>query len=105
MAAFFNNTTQQAMDGNIKDTPPTIVVPTAEDRGAWEKLPGELAAAQQQIDSAVPRPAASLMPGWRTPRRRPSKRDWLAPAWRFTRRSARAPATCWPSRLADSHAR
>ncbi len=22
MAAFFNNTTQEAMDGNIKDTPP-----------------------------------------------------------------------------------
>jgi hypothetical protein len=51
MAAFFNNTTQQAMDGNIKDTPPTVVVPTAEDRQAWEKLPGELAVAQQQIDA------------------------------------------------------
>ena len=25
MAAFFNNTTQEAMDGNIKDTPPIIV--------------------------------------------------------------------------------
>ena len=51
MAAFFNNTTQGAMDGNIKDTPPVIVVPTLEDRQAWEQLPGQLAAAQQQIDS------------------------------------------------------
>ncbi len=51
MAAFFNNTTQQAMDGNIKDTPPIIVVPVAADRHAWEKLPGELSAAQQQIDA------------------------------------------------------
>ncbi|HVU88913.1 MAG TPA: DUF1553 domain-containing protein [Pirellulales bacterium] len=51
MAAFFNNTTQRAMDGNVKDTPPTVVVPTAEDRQAWEKLPGELSAAQQQIDA------------------------------------------------------
>jgi hypothetical protein len=51
MAAFFNNTTQGAMDGNIKDTPPVIVVPTAEDRQAWEQLPGQLAAAQQQIDA------------------------------------------------------
>ena len=34
MAAFFNNTTQAAMDGNIKDTPPVIVVPQHEDRGA-----------------------------------------------------------------------
>ena len=27
LAAFFNNTTQAAMDGNIKDTPPTVFVP------------------------------------------------------------------------------
>ena len=27
MSAFFNNTTQGAMDGNIKDTPPVILVP------------------------------------------------------------------------------
>jgi hypothetical protein len=51
MAAFFNNTTQGAMDGNIKDTPPVIVVPTAADRPAWEGLPAKLAAAQQQIDA------------------------------------------------------
>ncbi|HEY1599033.1 MAG TPA: DUF1553 domain-containing protein [Pirellulales bacterium] len=51
MAAFFNNTTQGAMDGNIKDTPPVVVVPTMEDCHAWEQLPGQLATAQQQIDS------------------------------------------------------
>ncbi len=27
LAAFFNNTTQAAMDGNIKDTPPIVFVP------------------------------------------------------------------------------
>src|SRR6476620_11518457 len=27
MSAFFNNTTQAAMDGNIPNTPPTILVP------------------------------------------------------------------------------
>jgi len=51
LAAFFNNTTQGAMDGNIKDTPPVIVVPTAEDVPRWELLPQELdqaKAAQQQ---------------------------------------------------------
>ncbi len=51
LAAFFNNTTQAAMDGNIKDTPPIIVVPNVNDREAWEKLPTQLAAAQQQMDS------------------------------------------------------
>ena len=51
MSAFFNNTTQGAMDGNIKDTPPVVVVPTAEDRQAWEQLPGKLATMQRQIDA------------------------------------------------------
>jgi mono/diheme cytochrome c family protein len=51
MSAFFNNTTQGAMDGNIKDTPPVIVVPPAKERSAWEELPGKLAAAQQQLDA------------------------------------------------------
>jgi hypothetical protein len=40
MAAFFNNTTQAAMDGNIKDTPPVMFVPASEDRAkyaAWEQ--------------------------------------------------------------------
>lgn len=38
MAAFFNNTTQGAMDGNIKDTPPVVVVPMEEDRDRWQEL-------------------------------------------------------------------
>ncbi len=37
-AAFFRNTTQGAMDGNIPDTPPIIVVPPEQDRAAWAKL-------------------------------------------------------------------
>lgn len=38
MSAFFNNTTQRAMDGNIKETPPNVVVPRPEDRLRWEAL-------------------------------------------------------------------
>ena len=105
MAAFFNNTTQQAMDGNIKDTPPTIVVPTAEDRPIWEQLPGELAAAQQQIDARRAAAAASSMAGWRRrrrPRSKPSsaqrgpgvlraaRRERRQRAGRFGRRAAAA---------------
>ena len=29
LSAFFNNTTQPTMDGNVKDTPPTVFVPAA----------------------------------------------------------------------------
>ena len=50
MAAFFNNTTQQAMDGNIKDTPPVLFVPLAEDRPRWEALAAELAVTRKQAE-------------------------------------------------------
>lgn len=51
MAAFFNNTTQGPMDGNIADTPPVIVVPPPQDRARWPALSGELADSRKQVDS------------------------------------------------------
>lgn len=48
LSAFFNNTTQAAMDGNIKDTPPVVVVPTDEDRKRWDELAILQAHTQQQ---------------------------------------------------------
>jgi hypothetical protein len=51
MAAFFNNTTQNAKDGNIHNTPPVVAVPAVEDREAWKALPEQLAAAQQKLDA------------------------------------------------------
>lgn len=51
LAAFFNNTTQNAMDGNIKDTPPIVVVPLAEDRARWDAVGGEIVAARQQVEA------------------------------------------------------
>jgi cytochrome c553 len=50
LAAFFNNSTQGAMDGNIKDTPPIVTVPQMSDRQRWEALPQELASAQAQVE-------------------------------------------------------
>jgi hypothetical protein len=50
MAAFFNNTTQGAMDGNIKDTPPVVVVPGAADKPRWAALTKEIAEAKKQAD-------------------------------------------------------
>ncbi len=38
LTAFFNNTTQPVMDGNIADTPPVIPVPNPEDRPRWDAL-------------------------------------------------------------------
>ncbi|HZV07445.1 MAG TPA: DUF1553 domain-containing protein [Gemmataceae bacterium] len=51
MAAFFNNTTQGAMDGNIKDTPPIVFVPQLEDRPRWDALTKELADARKQVEA------------------------------------------------------
>jgi hypothetical protein len=50
MAAFFNNTTQNAMDGNIKDTPPTLLVPRPEDRPRWEQVAKELGELRRKAD-------------------------------------------------------
>lgn len=50
MAAFFNNTTQNAMDGNIKDTPPIVPVPLEEDQERYSALDGLIAQAKQAVD-------------------------------------------------------
>jgi len=51
MSAFFNNTTQGAMDGNIKDTPPVVFVPRMEDRSRWDALAKELADVRKQAEA------------------------------------------------------
>ena len=50
LSAFFNNTTQAAMDGNIKDAPPVMFVAgTPEDRTRWKSLDGQIAELKKQI--------------------------------------------------------
>ena len=51
LSAFFNNTTQRPMDGNIKDTPPVLFVPDAQDRPRWKALEVDLAGVRQQAES------------------------------------------------------
>src|SRR5690606_37873441 len=50
LSAFFNNTTQAAMDGNVKDTPPVVVVPRENERKRWNELHGLIAARRQERD-------------------------------------------------------
>ena len=49
LSAFFNNTTQPVMDGNIKDTPPTVFVPSAADQAA---LAGPARRARRRSETA-----------------------------------------------------
>jgi hypothetical protein len=67
LAAFFNNTTQNAMDGNIKDTPPIITVPLPADRPRWDALAGEMTSAKQQLEA-------------RRQEARPAFEEWLVKA-------------------------
>jgi cytochrome c553 len=50
LAAFFNNTTQAAKDGNVKDTPPILAVPRPEDRQRFTELEKLLPAAKAAVD-------------------------------------------------------
>jgi hypothetical protein len=60
LTAFFRNTTQNAMDGNVPDTPPTVVVPDAQDRERWEQLNEREKALKQIITHAEASPSAPL---------------------------------------------
>ena len=50
LSAFFNNTTQAAMDGNAADTPPMIVVPVEADRARYAVLEKDQPVAKQAVD-------------------------------------------------------
>ena len=56
MAAFFRNTTQNPMDGNIPDTPPVLFVPKSEDESRWNELKAE---ATRLADAKKARQAAA----------------------------------------------
>jgi hypothetical protein len=51
LSAFFNNTTQGAMDGNIHDTPPILPVPAVADRSRAIAIEQELKLTAQQRDA------------------------------------------------------
>ena len=51
LAAFFNNTTQKAMDGNVRDTPPILTVPDPEDRPRFAAIEGEIPAAKAAVET------------------------------------------------------
>ena len=50
LAAFFNNTTQNAMDGNVHNTPPTVMVTRPEDRAKGEAVTAKLELARKALE-------------------------------------------------------
>ena len=71
LSAFFNNTVQGAMDGNIKNTPPTVFVPVMADRERWGVLSAESDMARAKAEA-------------RKAEVRPQFETWLASASRET---------------------
>ncbi len=64
MAAFFRNTTQGGLDGNVKDgRGPAIVVPSREDSARWDALPGEISTSEQRLAERR-RTAGSAFQAW-----------------------------------------
>ena len=51
LAAFFNNTTQPAMDGNVHDTPPVMPVPRPDDAPRFAAVERELPAARTEREA------------------------------------------------------
>jgi len=51
LSAFFNNTTQKAMDGNVRDTPPILPVPRPEEQPRFAELEERLPAAREAVDA------------------------------------------------------
>ena len=52
LTAFFRNTTQYVMDGNVSDPPPIVVVPRREDRPRWKALKNAAAELDRKIEQA-----------------------------------------------------
>jgi hypothetical protein len=50
LAAFFNNTTQSPMDGNVKDTAPIVIVPQEADAKRWDEVAKEIPAQKERLD-------------------------------------------------------
>ncbi len=49
LSAFFNNTTQKAMDGNVRDTAPVVFIPKPEDETRWSSLVDEITGVEKKI--------------------------------------------------------
>jgi hypothetical protein len=69
MTAFFRNTTQYALDGNVPDTPPVVTVPAAADRPKWDELQARREALKATLASAMSGPNGAFENWLRSPAR------------------------------------
>lgn len=65
LGAFFNNSTAQVMDGNQKDTPPVITLPSDEFKGEWRTLNQRRSELQQRLNRGKSVSNGSAEQWWR----------------------------------------
>jgi hypothetical protein len=70
LTAFFRNTTQYPLDGNVPDTPPIVTVPPDQDRQKWDELEKQRANLEQTLATAENGPNAAFESWLRSPERR-----------------------------------
>ncbi len=70
LTAFFRNTTQYPLDGNVPDTPPIVTVPPAADRERWDELEAQRANLKSALASAQSDSNAAFESWLRSPERR-----------------------------------
>lgn len=63
LGAFFRNTTQNIMDGNISDTPPIVVVPKEDDRPRWDAIRSRETQLVEQLTNRRQALKGSAQPG------------------------------------------
>ena len=80
MAAFFRNTTQNPLDGNISDTPPVMVVPRPEDRARWEQMRGRESRRRRSGWPKMRRDSAAEFAKWLERKRAPKISGPVDPA-------------------------
>ena len=49
LSAFFTNTTQGALDGNVADTNPIVLVPSEKDAPRWSALPNDMTGTKEKM--------------------------------------------------------
>jgi hypothetical protein len=79
LTAFFRNTLQKPLDGNIADTPPTMVVPREEDLPRWRQIGEEEVALKARIEK-VRGSSRPEFEKWLEEKDRPEISGPLAPA-------------------------
>ena len=64
LAAFFRNTTQKTLDGNIRDTPPVVFVPPPGEEARWDKLQADVKLMRGENRKAARAESRQRFDGW-----------------------------------------